>query len=252
MAALALVEATGAVDADITLEAAEVGQGVTFDASARGLRIGGTAIGSLDADARISDALGLPMVDGSLTGADLVLGGVGIAALSAEAEQLDRDRMRFSADGRLAIGTLADASGELARVDGGFAATLSTLSLRQPGIAATLAAPATVTVQDGAIDLTPLELSFGTGSLTAKGRDRRELRRRRGDPLDAAGAGQHHPPRPRPRRHRRRHGADHRAAGRAGRALRPAASPASPRGSPAAPGCRRSRCRRAAPPRTAG
>ena len=170
VAALALVEATGAVDADITLEAAEVGQGVTFDASARGLRIGGTAIGSLDADARISDALGLPMVDGSLTGADLVLGGVGIAALSAEAEQLDRDRMRFTADGRLAIGTLADASGELARVDGGFAATLSTLSLRQPGIAATLAAPATVTVQDGAIDLTPLELSFGTGSLTAKGR----------------------------------------------------------------------------------
>ena len=67
-----------------SLEAAEVGQGVTFDASARGLRIGGTAIGSLDADARISDALGLPMVDGSLTGADLVLGGVGIAALSAE------------------------------------------------------------------------------------------------------------------------------------------------------------------------
>ena len=37
VAALALVEATGAVDADITLEAAEVGQGVTFDASARGL-----------------------------------------------------------------------------------------------------------------------------------------------------------------------------------------------------------------------
>ena len=143
---------------------------MAFDASARGLRIGGTAIGSLDADARISDALGLPMVQGSLTGADLVLGGVGIAAVSAEAEQLDRDRMRFTADGRLAIGTLADASGELARVDGGFAATLSTLSLRQPGIAATLAAPATVTVQDGAIDLTPLELSFGTGSLTAKGR----------------------------------------------------------------------------------
>ena len=41
--------------------------------------------------------------------------------------------MRFAATSRLAIGTLADVSGELARLDGGFAATLASLSLRQPG-----------------------------------------------------------------------------------------------------------------------
>ena len=39
--------------------------------------------------------------------------------------------MRFSADARLAIGTLADFSGELARLDDGFAATLETLRIRQ-------------------------------------------------------------------------------------------------------------------------
>ena len=110
------------------------------------------------------------MVQGTLEAADLTAGGVGIASLTAEAEQVDRERMRFSADARLAIGTLASASGELARLDDGFAATLASLSLRQPGIAATLTAPATVTVRGGAVELTPLALDFGTGSLTAQGR----------------------------------------------------------------------------------
>ena len=125
VAAFALVEATGAIEADITLDAAEVGQGVTLDAHARGLSVGATAVGTLDANARVSDALGLPTVQGSLDATDLTVAGIGIASLSAEAEQLDRDRMRFAANGRLAIGTLADVSGELARLDGGFAATLA-------------------------------------------------------------------------------------------------------------------------------
>jgi len=170
VAAFALVEATGALDADITLDAAEVGQGVTLDASARGLRFGATEVGTLDANARVSDALGLPMVQGTLTAADLMLGGIGVATLSAEAEQVDPERMRFSAESRLAIGTLADVAGELARLEGGFAATLSSLSLRQPGIAASLTAPATVTVRGGAVELTPLALDVGGGSLTAQGR----------------------------------------------------------------------------------
>ncbi|HVH02195.1 MAG TPA: translocation/assembly module TamB domain-containing protein [Amaricoccus sp.] len=170
VAALALVEASGALNADITLDAADVGQGATVNASARGLGFGATSVGTLDADARITDALGLPMVQGTLGAADVVAGGIGIATLSAEAEQVDADRMRFTASSRLAIGTLADVSGELARLDGGLAATLATLSLRQPGMAATLTAPATVTVQAGAIELTPLALDFGGGSLTAQGR----------------------------------------------------------------------------------
>jgi translocation and assembly module TamB len=170
VAALALVEATGTLNADITLDAAEVGQGVTLVASARGLAFGDTAVGALDASARISDALSLPMVQGSLTASDVTAGGIGVASLSAEAEQTDRDSMRFSANSRLAIGTLADVSGELTRLEDGFAATLAGLSLRQPGIAATLTGPATVTVRGGAIELTPLALDFGTGSLTAQGR----------------------------------------------------------------------------------
>ena len=169
VATLALIEATGAVSADVTLDAADIGQGVTLVANARGLAVGQTAVGSLEVNARVTDALGLPMVQGKLAAADVTAGGIGIASLTADAEQIDANRMRFNASSRLAIGTLADATGELARLDDGFAATLASLSLRQPGISATLTAPATITMRGAAIELTPLALDFGSGSLTAQG-----------------------------------------------------------------------------------
>ena len=61
-------------------------------------------------------------------------------------------------------------TGTLTRLPEGFAATLATLSLRQNDVAARLAAPATVTVAGGAIELTPLALDLGAGRLTAQGR----------------------------------------------------------------------------------
>ena len=178
------------------------------------------------------------------------LGGVEIASLSAEAEQVDRDRMRFTADepagdrhARRRLGRARPARRRLRR------------DARRPcrcasrAIAATLTAPATVTVQRRRD-----RPDAARARLRHRQPDRAGPRSPRAFDVDvairddAAGARQHHPPRPRPRRHRRRHGADHRAARRAGRALRPRAPPASPRRSPAAPACRRWRCRRAAPP----
>ena len=160
--------------------------------------------------------------------------------------------MRFSADARLAIGTLADLSGELTRLDGGFAATLDSLRIRQQGVAATLTAPATVTLQSGTVELTPLGLDFGTRQPDGPGPHRRQsfdIDVAMRDP--AARHRQRHPPRPRPRRHRQRHRARHRAA----RARPTCAStyppPASSRPRPAAPACRRSRSKPPAPPRTA-
>lgn len=174
LAALALTEATGSVKARIDLSATPVGegvgQGVGVTASARDIAVGATRVGSLDARAEVSDALGLPLVNGTLQGSGLVVGGIDIASLSATATQSDATTMQVRAQSRLAIGTLADLSGELKRLDAGFAARLDTLSLRQQGVSATLAAPATVTVAGGTVDLTPLKLDFGTGSLVAQGK----------------------------------------------------------------------------------
>jgi translocation and assembly module TamB len=169
LAALAQIEATGSIDAQVALGAAEVGQGIGLDLTARDMAALGNAIDELDADLQVSDAFGLPMVEGELSGRGIRAGGLDIAALNAQASAADAERMEFSADARLAMGTLADLTGELVRLPEGFAATLETLRLRQDPARAILAAPATVTIRDGAFELTPLELDFGTGRLTAAG-----------------------------------------------------------------------------------
>ncbi len=169
LATLALIEATGALDADITLSEGDPGQDVAITTTARNLLVAGNAISSLDLDATVRDALGLPLIDGSLEAEGITAGGLDVATLSARAEQTDPDRMGFSADARLAIGTLADLSGSLERLDPGFALTLDTLRLRQDGVAATLAAPATVTLVGEDVTLTPLRLDLGQGALVAQG-----------------------------------------------------------------------------------
>ena len=170
LAALALTEATGAIDADITLDAAETGQGVGLDVNASNLALGANRIDSLDARAQIADALGLPLIDGELDAAGLSLAGVDVASLHATADQTDPKTMQFQAETRLAIGTMADLAGELQHLDDGFAARLDTLHLRQQSVSATLVAPATVSLRGGAVELTPLHLNFNSGSLSAQGR----------------------------------------------------------------------------------
>ena len=170
VAALALVEATGAIDADIGLAAADVGQGVTVRANAKGVAVGATRIGALDVDASIVDALGLPLIDGTLTGRDMALAGIDIATLSAKATHVDGTRMHLDVESRLAIGTLANLSGELVRLDDGFSVTLDRLDLRQQGVSARLTAPTTVTLAGGTLELSPLGLDVGRGNLTAQGK----------------------------------------------------------------------------------
>ena len=171
LASLALVEATGAIDADIQLAPAEVGQGISLVIGAMNLEMGANRIGQLDARAEVKDAFALPMVDGQLSASDLALAGIEVSTLNAKASPIDPRRMSFSADARLAVGTLADLSGELDRLDDGFAVTLDTLRLRQQGVTAALTAPSTVTMRGSAIEVTPLVLDFGSGGkLTAQGR----------------------------------------------------------------------------------
>ncbi|HRO12207.1 translocation/assembly module TamB domain-containing protein, partial [Amaricoccus sp.] len=170
IATLALLDARGAVDADITLGASDPGQGVALTASARDLVVGTSRVGSLDVRANVADAFGLPLIDGTLAASDLAVAGFDVASLNATARHAEGATMRFSADTRLAAGTLADLSGELTRLEGGFTATLETLRIRQDPASATLTAPATVTIRGGTVELTPLALQVGNGSLTAQGK----------------------------------------------------------------------------------
>lgn len=170
IAALALTEATGALDATLTFAPAETGQGVKVVAGANGIAVGGTRIGELNLQADVVDALGVPLVDGGMDASGLVVGGIEVSSVNATASRADANRMQVSANARLAIGTQIDTSGEVAHLDGGgFATTLATLNLRQQDMQARLASPSTVTLKDGAVTLTPLQLDVGDGSLTAQG-----------------------------------------------------------------------------------
>ncbi|HVL20598.1 MAG TPA: translocation/assembly module TamB domain-containing protein [Amaricoccus sp.] len=170
IAALALVEATGAVDADLTFAPATKGQGVKVVAGANGVAVGATRVGQLNLQADVIDALGVPLVDGGLDASDVVAGGIAVSSLNATASKAEENRMQVSANARLAIGTQIDTSGELAHLNGGgLEVTLASLNLRQQDMRAHLAAPSTVTIQGANVHLTPLQLDVGDGSLTAQG-----------------------------------------------------------------------------------
>ncbi len=170
LAALALTEASGALTARFGFQPAEVGQGVRINATARDLVFAGNAIGALDVDALVADALAAPLVQGDLSAGNLRVAGLDITTLTATAQQTDATTMNVNLRTHFAVGTDAEMTGTLARLPDGFAATLATLSLRQNDVAAQLAAPATVTVTGGAVELTPLALDLGSGRLTAQGR----------------------------------------------------------------------------------
>lgn len=169
LAALALVEARGSVDLRADFLPAEVGQGIAVTGAGRDIAFGTTEVARVLIDALVVDALGRPLVQGDVTADDVVAGGLAVETAHLRAEQTDATRMAVSAEARLAIGTEAGLIGSLERLPGGFAATLDALDLRQDAVIARLDAPATVTVADGGISLTPLTLRLDQGRLTARG-----------------------------------------------------------------------------------
>lgn len=169
IAALALADASGSAEADLSFTPSAEGQGVAIRASARDVVAGGARVGALDLDATVADAFAAPLVQGTLGASNLVAGGVDVARLDARAAQTGPGAMRVDADARLAIGAEARLAGALARRDDAIDVTLETLSLRQQSVEARLTAPATVTLQGETIRLTPLALDLAGGKLTAQG-----------------------------------------------------------------------------------
>jgi translocation and assembly module TamB len=169
LAALALTEARGSLTARAEFLQAEIGQGISLRGAGRGLGFGDTAIERVLFDALVTDAFGRPLVNGDVTADGVLAGGLDVATAHLRADQTDTNRMEVAAEARLAIGTEAGLRGALERLPDGFAATLEALDLRQDAIIARLDAPATVTVTEGNVSLTPLALRLDQGLLTARG-----------------------------------------------------------------------------------
>jgi len=167
-AAIALVEASGAANADITLTPQNGTQAVTVTAAARQVKLGDIRIASADLKAGIADLFGVPMVNGNASATDVVAGGVTLKTLAAEAKW-DGQATNFESTAALASGTNLAAAGALAPIKGGYRLGIESLSLTQGSLRAALASPAALTISGDSVALDAVRLNVGDGSLTATG-----------------------------------------------------------------------------------
>jgi translocation and assembly module TamB len=167
-AALLLVQATGSVNADITLEPVESRQNATIKANADNLVVDNFRLVQAELQASIADLFNVPVANGSLQASDVTAAGIEVTRLSATAES-SGTTTNFSGDATLDNGTTADASGALSPVDGGWRLGLQTVELAQGGLAARLLEPAVLEVKGQDISVGNLAFDVGGGRISAQG-----------------------------------------------------------------------------------
>ncbi|MFD2647019.1 translocation/assembly module TamB domain-containing protein [Devosia albogilva] len=167
-AALLLLDAEGAINADVTLAATDDRQSATVRADVSSLRLDAIRIGSADVSATVADLFGVPAIDGSASATDVVAGGVTVETLTARASQTG-GATSFDAQARLATGTDLDVAGSLAPVENGFRLALERADLDQGSLSARLAQPATLEVIGESVQLDAIRFDVGSSSITATG-----------------------------------------------------------------------------------
>ena len=167
-AALFLADATGSANADIALDANGERQNATVNAKANGLKINGNHITSADIALTAQDLFGVPVVDGTASARDILVGTFGIDNFDAKANATGT-KTDFTASTKLKIGTLANASGSLEPKDGGFELALASADVKQGNLAATLAAPATIAMKGSNISFGDIIVNTGDGQVKVNG-----------------------------------------------------------------------------------
>ncbi|WP_404400625.1 translocation/assembly module TamB domain-containing protein [Pelagibacterium halotolerans] len=167
-AALALVQATGTVNADIVLARSGPRQSLSAEAALSDVTASAVAIGSATADVDIDDLFGVPVIRGTIDGRTIVAGGTDIETVMLRAVSAE-DTTRFDGTAALVGGTDLALAGSLSPIAEGYSVRLDTLSLTQGQLAASLAEPATLTVAGDTVQFTGLEINAGSGRITATG-----------------------------------------------------------------------------------
>ncbi len=168
LAALALTEAAGAIDARISLSPIDGMQNAALEADVDGLVVEQATVGQAAVDATIADLFGVPKIDGTLDGADISAGGVDIDTLLASASR-DGTRTDFEAQAALGTGTDIALEGALEDIDTGLRLELATADFTQGDTAARLLQPVTVTVEGERITLGELAFDIDGGQVRAEG-----------------------------------------------------------------------------------
>jgi translocation and assembly module TamB len=167
-AALALMDASGALNAKLTLAPMNGEQGAQLAANASQLKVNGISIARADIAATVSDLFGVPAVDGTASAETVVVGGTVINTVTAKANQ-SGETTNFDAQAALATGTNVDVAGALSPIADGYRLALNRANLTQGQLAAKLANPTELIVAGDSVNLSGLRLEVGSGSITASG-----------------------------------------------------------------------------------
>jgi len=167
-AALALVDASGAIHAQIALSSGSDMQSAQIEARLADVRIDDIVIGSASTNARINDLLGVPVIEGDVSGERISAAGIDIDTLALTATSRQQTT-QFEGSASLATGADIALAGALSPIEGGYRVGLDRFTIAQDAISARLVAPTTLTVIDENVEFSGVELAVGEGRITATG-----------------------------------------------------------------------------------
>jgi len=167
-AALALLDASGAINAEIKLAPADAKQSAEVRGDVRALSVNDIRVGAADISASVADLFGVPVINGTINASAIAAAGVDINTLNARATQTG-ETTAFDARAALATGTDIDLAGSLTPVTDGYRLALDRAQLQQGTLSARLANPTVVQVAGADVRVDAVRFDVGSGSITASG-----------------------------------------------------------------------------------
>jgi translocation and assembly module TamB len=170
VAALALTEASGGLDADVVLSPqSDATQAAMVSASASDLRVGDNRISAATIKAEIADLFGSPSVEATLDGQNITAGGTQIRRVSGNASTSGQTT-NFDIEADLAQNNARIAArGNVVQAVTSTQVNLDSLDVRSSIADARLQSPTSITLQGGQTNIAPTRLSVGSGSVTLAG-----------------------------------------------------------------------------------
>lgn len=167
VAALALTQMAGRLNADVRLDAADGRQRAAVKASAERLQAMGRSVGAATIDATVIDPTGIPLVNGTADLRAVDLSGVVVETASLRATG-NATGTNLTLDA-VAQGTTLRTAGRLEPREGGARLRLDRLTAARGTLNAAMTAPATFTLANGAVTIDRFALSASGGTATVSG-----------------------------------------------------------------------------------
>ncbi|MEX0346988.1 MAG: translocation/assembly module TamB domain-containing protein [Rhizobiaceae bacterium] len=167
-AAILLVEATGKIEADIVLAIANKQQNGRVSGKLSSVRYADVELTDGDIDFTFSDLFGVPSADGSAALRQMMVAGIQIAKLDANASS-SANTTKFDARADLQNGTAISTRGSIANQGDAALVTLTDAELSKGETLAKLKQSARLLIGADAIEIDSVELDVGDGSVSLNG-----------------------------------------------------------------------------------